>query len=840
MPKWLIEMLSGIRAYHASPHSFDKFEAGERIGSGQGAASYGHGLYFAENPEVMDAYFKEFSRPGKPASRYEVNLGAGPDDFLEWDQRLHQQSPQVREKLKRLGVDEGNYPGSDADVRYLPRGQDIYRGTFDPRQASDDLRGVGIPGIKYRDQGSRVSPEAIKNAEAYVAHLRSPGIVKGGDEAAVQAQLVQAEKDLADLQRRRANPTNNYTVFDPEIVSIMRRYGIMGPTAVGLLAASAQDAKAHPQPTRSEARSKPWSPRDYVDALLARVLPEGTKEEKKTFAQASGLLDFFNAPQAIYGGGQDLANAGLMAGHGEIEDAAKTAGLGILGVAGGIAPALKGPAKAAKKAAQAERSVAGQIGATPGRIAQDTDTGLVSLETDALKRTKTNRLVKPDAPDPTAETGIFERAAAERRAQQYDISKGLLGAHPTTTPEEIIAKTRDNGGYSVNLASGKIPTSGLMMGAYRNTDPRNRVVEGLLSPEDIAAHEKANRFALGQPDKYFGTWQDGGKTYLDVSRRFEPEQVRKATKFGERSGQMSGYDVGAGKTFPVGNWEEFINSPEFAKRMTEMEKVGSDYRGLFPTEWWDMKRFENVYGPQHMQELSGLLAATSPQAGVRENVQKASEYMRRVIKGEKVVQPNYQLPRGVMTFEPGGVVPMEMAQKDNLRKAAAGDIGLLQRDKVRSMAQALMGDPDAVVLDRHWAKLAEAPERGIFTNAQEGVIDARGGDYKTLAGVVRSAAKASGRTARDYSADVWAGIRETIEQEGRLYGQEHRAAFSSSSKPMGEHFVDLIKEKAKHLRITTKEMEKRLRNGDAELLSIALTVPAIYEAYQSLQQKPQQ
>ena len=47
--------LRGIRAYHGSPHKFDKFDS-SRIGTGEGAQAYGHGLYFAENEGVARGY----------------------------------------------------------------------------------------------------------------------------------------------------------------------------------------------------------------------------------------------------------------------------------------------------------------------------------------------------------------------------------------------------------------------------------------------------------------------------------------------------------------------------------------------------------------------------------------------------------------------------------------------------------------------------------------------------------------------------------------------------------------------------------------------------------------
>jgi hypothetical protein len=53
-----------IRAYHGSPYDFERFDI-NRIGTGEGAQAYGHGLYFAENPSVAQTY-KEAGRGGTP------------------------------------------------------------------------------------------------------------------------------------------------------------------------------------------------------------------------------------------------------------------------------------------------------------------------------------------------------------------------------------------------------------------------------------------------------------------------------------------------------------------------------------------------------------------------------------------------------------------------------------------------------------------------------------------------------------------------------------------------------------------------------------------------------
>jgi hypothetical protein len=53
---------SVIRAYHGSPHDFDKFDA-SKIGTGEGAQAYGHGLYFSKAEPVAKWYREQLSGP---------------------------------------------------------------------------------------------------------------------------------------------------------------------------------------------------------------------------------------------------------------------------------------------------------------------------------------------------------------------------------------------------------------------------------------------------------------------------------------------------------------------------------------------------------------------------------------------------------------------------------------------------------------------------------------------------------------------------------------------------------------------------------------------------------
>ena len=66
---------SGIRAWHASPYDFDKFDI-SKVGTGQGAATYGHGIYAAESPKVSGpggSYDLEFT--AKNLGKYDLNQG---------------------------------------------------------------------------------------------------------------------------------------------------------------------------------------------------------------------------------------------------------------------------------------------------------------------------------------------------------------------------------------------------------------------------------------------------------------------------------------------------------------------------------------------------------------------------------------------------------------------------------------------------------------------------------------------------------------------------------------------------------------------------------------------
>lgn len=272
-----------ITAYHGSPYTFDAFDA-SKIGTGEGAQSYGYGLYFAENPRVaqeykenvidvsrFDAINKRLSalatemdqhrageygkfktqrgydlsaeydalmqeRANIKGKMYEVAIHAASDEFLDWDKPLSQQSDKVKKALADLVSDD--VAGSDiygeigdrlAAKRYGSPTTAIYarnttgEGTKRQVEATEELKKLGIKGIRYLDQGSRGETIVThkgrlmrgfgSEAEAHKAMASLPATI----EPKVVKMPYGEEWAVVD---RKAN-TFNYVVFDPKVVRIV-------------------------------------------------------------------------------------------------------------------------------------------------------------------------------------------------------------------------------------------------------------------------------------------------------------------------------------------------------------------------------------------------------------------------------------------------------------------------------------------------------------------------------------------------------------------------------------------------------------------------------------------
>jgi hypothetical protein len=100
---------------------------------------------------------------------------------------------------------------------------------------SQKLKEAGIPGIKYLDAGSRVSPLELRNAQsdarlwdAQIAQYGyGPGWTQKGHEY--------VRRKAADLEAKAANQSRNYVVFDENLISIVKKYGLAAALGAGII-----------------------------------------------------------------------------------------------------------------------------------------------------------------------------------------------------------------------------------------------------------------------------------------------------------------------------------------------------------------------------------------------------------------------------------------------------------------------------------------------------------------------------------------------------------------------------------------------------------------------------
>ena len=235
----------GITAYHGSPHDFERFDM-SKIGTGEGAQAYGHGLYFAEaEPVAMEyrdkltgvdlspfeniglaphhvkaaeSYVKTsdptqsevaakdfanwvgvrhtpelteaFKSAKKQGHMYEVHINAHPDHFLDWDKPFHEQSEHVKRSLRSIPEFD------DRVARY---------GVLDPNHKSKISLGEFINRGVLPHSYDKSGPEFSK---------------------AYHAAGIKGVKYLDQGSRwgDKKDPTRNYVVFDDKLVNVKRKY----------------------------------------------------------------------------------------------------------------------------------------------------------------------------------------------------------------------------------------------------------------------------------------------------------------------------------------------------------------------------------------------------------------------------------------------------------------------------------------------------------------------------------------------------------------------------------------------------------------------------------------
>jgi hypothetical protein len=263
-----------IRAYHGSPYDFNKFDA-SKIGTGEGAQAYGHGLYFAGNEDTADYYRKALS----------ASMRTPDEDALEiW--RRHAESSGNKEKAILSAIAEADDALEEARSSGMKlateRWGDILQGLYNinHRQPLPNRPGhmyeveIAHPESSLLDYdrpmgqaiASRLTPALHAGLERGVRERLEMGQLKRhadnlrqmlGDPSLAPGELLLhgsaddygtalAARKLKDAgipgvryldqgSRSEGGGTRNYVMFPgtEDQIRILRKYGLLAPVAAG-------------------------------------------------------------------------------------------------------------------------------------------------------------------------------------------------------------------------------------------------------------------------------------------------------------------------------------------------------------------------------------------------------------------------------------------------------------------------------------------------------------------------------------------------------------------------------------------------------------------------------
>ena len=224
----------GAVAWHGTPHKFDKFDP-SKIGTGEGAQAFGHGLYFAQSKDVASGYRARLSpKAGAVNTHLDKNISSIIDEAIkalpkQYHDQIFSRIPAMKgflsgnswhgaaiqmqkkaEKSKGVmkallesdaklakaigeaGVENslsGRLYKVDVDDNVISRmidwdagGAEVWRSALrdaggKPDVASSLLSSRGITGVKYLDSGSRGKAAGTTNYVVFPSHADAVKII---------------------------------------------------------------------------------------------------------------------------------------------------------------------------------------------------------------------------------------------------------------------------------------------------------------------------------------------------------------------------------------------------------------------------------------------------------------------------------------------------------------------------------------------------------------------------------------------------------------------------------------------------------------------------------------
>ena len=224
-------MMPSIVAYHGTPHNIEGAFDISKVGTGEGAQAYGHGMYYAENPKVATEYQKRLS--GK------TTFGESPSDsayvhavesFRDANYPIEQIPAEMKKAYKSItdkdiqlaiqASEKGNLYKVDIPDEYVPKMLDYDKPIKDQPELykliRDNIKDDDIRGVFERNAKSGIS-----GANAYSNYIggktdaeRSANALKIG---------IKGIKYLDEGSRGKEKGTSNFVVFDPKEVKILEK-----------------------------------------------------------------------------------------------------------------------------------------------------------------------------------------------------------------------------------------------------------------------------------------------------------------------------------------------------------------------------------------------------------------------------------------------------------------------------------------------------------------------------------------------------------------------------------------------------------------------------------------
>ena len=284
----------GLLAYHGSRHDFPSFDMNQ-IGQGEGAQAYGHGLYFAEHPNVAEGYRTAGAGQGSGEGyKYQVGIAHDPDKFFDLDANFGDQHPDTQKAMNAMAGRKfpKDLPGSEVydhliegtELSHAPSwttgvSADSYAGPDAHVELANQLNKAGVPGIRYLDEGSRSGdfgpdllssyPQAVQDSIKKLYPDANPNMAMNDIHAGLHRKMLddsfiglneddihddrvanawmgdynkQAKDALLKAGAKLPPQTRNYVTFSDKNINILKKWGAGGALLAGSTgAASAQD-----------------------------------------------------------------------------------------------------------------------------------------------------------------------------------------------------------------------------------------------------------------------------------------------------------------------------------------------------------------------------------------------------------------------------------------------------------------------------------------------------------------------------------------------------------------------------------------------------------------------